>query len=240
MRDLRRAIEQHFDLDELHAVAFDLSIDWDDLSGQTKPIKVQSLIMHLARRGRLSELATVLTEERPLINLPQLPSSDQQIKDEKAVTPDPFLHYFEEMEALLKANNGYWEAIDRAKAVLLADELILKLRRKGSKSRIAAVIQYISARELSRILKPDFSHLDLSGLNMYGYNLSYANLFSTNLQGTELGKANLKYADLRNADLRWANLSGADIFGTVVLGAKYNLSTQWPNRHGFEGAILEE
>jgi hypothetical protein len=76
MRDLRRVIIQHFDLEELKAIAFDLSIDWDDLSGETKPTKVQSLIMYLARRGRLSELATILGEERPIINLPPLPSRE--------------------------------------------------------------------------------------------------------------------------------------------------------------------
>ena len=62
LRDLRRLLVELFDPEELEMLAFDLSVDWDELAGGTKSRKVQSFIMYLARRGQLESLLTLLRE----------------------------------------------------------------------------------------------------------------------------------------------------------------------------------
>jgi len=72
LRELQRLLIEHFDQEEMKVFAFDLAVDWADLAGETKKIKAQSLISHLARRGQLEDLAMLLREERPNISLPTI------------------------------------------------------------------------------------------------------------------------------------------------------------------------
>ena len=91
LRDLRRQMVALFNLGELSTLAFDLSVDWDSLEGGNIESKVQSLILYLARRGRLGDLLTLLREERSDANWPLVPSSGQQKKDENEITPASIL-----------------------------------------------------------------------------------------------------------------------------------------------------
>lgn len=72
LRDLRRSMVQYFEMDELETLAFDLAIDWGELSGNTKFTKSQSLIKYLAARGRLGDLLILLGEERPNVEWPDI------------------------------------------------------------------------------------------------------------------------------------------------------------------------
>lgn len=53
---LRQLIVTHFDSDEIESICFDLGIDYDSLSGDSKLKKVVELIQHCARTGRIVEL----------------------------------------------------------------------------------------------------------------------------------------------------------------------------------------
>lgn len=88
LRDLRRSIDEHFSLEEMQLLAFDLSVDWEVLPGATKPLKIQSLIMHLARQKRLDDLIQLIHEARPNAEWPEIATPDQQAKDEKMLIPD--------------------------------------------------------------------------------------------------------------------------------------------------------
>ena len=88
LRDLRRGMLNSFDQEELKIIAFDLSINWDDLSGDTRPTKANALILHFARRGELEELVALLREERPNIDWPNLPPSEKQTIDEQILNPE--------------------------------------------------------------------------------------------------------------------------------------------------------
>mgnify|MGYP002622752138 FL=1 len=69
---LRQGMVNHFSTNELQTLCFDLSLDWDELAGETKSLKVQAIIEHLKNRSRLAELMTVLYRQRPLVSWPDL------------------------------------------------------------------------------------------------------------------------------------------------------------------------
>jgi hypothetical protein len=60
LRRLRTILTGRFDEHGLRALAFDLGIDYDsDLAGETKDVRVISLITYLRQRGRLDELFAI-------------------------------------------------------------------------------------------------------------------------------------------------------------------------------------
>jgi nucleoside phosphorylase len=64
-RALRLAVTTAFDLRELRILVSDLDIDWDDIPGDTKAIKIIEIISYLKRRRRVSDLIRMIKVERP-------------------------------------------------------------------------------------------------------------------------------------------------------------------------------
>lgn len=62
---LRQLLAQYFDEDELHSLAFDLSIDYESLKGANKAGKARELVEYLDRHSRLDELAEIGPKLRP-------------------------------------------------------------------------------------------------------------------------------------------------------------------------------
>jgi hypothetical protein len=58
-------MDQHFNLDEIQLLCFDLGIDYEHLAGETKPKKIHELILMVVRNGLLPDLLELLVEERP-------------------------------------------------------------------------------------------------------------------------------------------------------------------------------
>ena len=56
---------QHYTLDGLKTLCFNLFIDFENLSGDTKNAKARELILQLERAGRLSDLEAALGREQP-------------------------------------------------------------------------------------------------------------------------------------------------------------------------------
>ena len=73
----------------------------------------------------------------------------------------------------------------------------------------------------------DLERADLREANLKGAKLKLADLKEADLRG-----ADLSGADLRGADLKWANLSKANLHGTLLIDAKYDNLTEWPD--GFD------
>ena len=72
--NLRDLLAHHFSLEELRALCFDLGIEAEDLPGEDRPGRAQSLIEYCLRRGRLPDLHRRCTELRPQVAWPELPS----------------------------------------------------------------------------------------------------------------------------------------------------------------------
>jgi hypothetical protein len=68
LRRLRQQILHRFDESELRTLSFELGILYDDLKGDTRQDKVGELLRHFVRHGRLDELVSALTAERPLVD----------------------------------------------------------------------------------------------------------------------------------------------------------------------------
>jgi len=62
---LHHFLTQHYTLDGLRTLCFNLFVDYDNLGGDTKIAKSRELILHLERAGRLAELEAALMREQP-------------------------------------------------------------------------------------------------------------------------------------------------------------------------------
>ncbi len=61
---LAKLLDDRFSKGELQGLCFDLGVDWDELSGDTKGAKARELIGYLQRRGRLDELVPAIRRAR--------------------------------------------------------------------------------------------------------------------------------------------------------------------------------
>ena len=61
--DLRRVLDERFDLEETKNLCLDLGIDFDSLRGEGK--KAREVVAHCQRHGRLGELAAIIASLRP-------------------------------------------------------------------------------------------------------------------------------------------------------------------------------
>jgi hypothetical protein len=66
---LRQILTEHFDLEELRTLCFDLEINFDGLRGEGQEAKARELIAFLQRRERLGQLASYIRQHRPDIKL---------------------------------------------------------------------------------------------------------------------------------------------------------------------------
>jgi len=82
IRLLRQQIGLHFDLEDLRLLTFDLGLDWDEIPGQRKSNRIQSLIYTVRHQDRLAELLTLLREERPSAVWPDRASLSQMAATE--------------------------------------------------------------------------------------------------------------------------------------------------------------
>lgn len=62
---LRHILVKYFNLSELQNLAFDLKVDYENLSGESKEDKGRELITYLERRGHISELVQMIHQVRP-------------------------------------------------------------------------------------------------------------------------------------------------------------------------------
>lgn len=216
LRDLRRQMVATFTLSELSVLAIDLSVDWETLEGVEKVSKVNAFILHQAHRGRLNDLVALLREERPLVDWPEIPPSEQQVRDEDEVVPDSVREaalqdYLEKMGTLVVQNRGAEDAGHDAQIAAIAGAYTASVIQRLDKRRVLVVIRFLGGMGLAselRVEDVDLSRVDLRSIQLRG----------ANLRGARLRGANLSKADLAGADLSGADLSGADLYGANFLG----------------------
>ena len=69
---LRQTLEDRLSDDDLRTLCFDLGVDYEDLPGQRKSIKIQELLMYFVRRKSISNLIEVGGQQRPDIPWPEI------------------------------------------------------------------------------------------------------------------------------------------------------------------------
>lgn len=65
LSDLRKLLAAHLSDDELESVIYDLGVDDGDIQADTRQGRARELLEWLDRRGRVSELVTLLRVQRP-------------------------------------------------------------------------------------------------------------------------------------------------------------------------------
>lgn len=70
--NLRSLMSCCFDINDLKVMCFDLGVDFDDLAGNKKSVKIISLIKHFQKNGGTAELINYLRRERPDVSWPEL------------------------------------------------------------------------------------------------------------------------------------------------------------------------
>ena len=61
---VHRFLVQHYDLDELHTLCFDLGANYDDLAGTTLSSKARELVLWAGRQRKLEQLLAALRDAR--------------------------------------------------------------------------------------------------------------------------------------------------------------------------------
>ena len=64
---VHRFLVQHYNLEELHALCFDLGVKYDDLAGATLSGKARELVLWAGRQRKLAELLAALHHDRPTL-----------------------------------------------------------------------------------------------------------------------------------------------------------------------------
>ena len=64
MQDLHRFIVDHYDLNELKTLCFNLGVNFDALPGDGTVAKARELVVYLGRRGKLERLVDALHQGR--------------------------------------------------------------------------------------------------------------------------------------------------------------------------------
>jgi hypothetical protein len=75
--NLRQALIEHFSLEELRTLCFDLGVNYDQLGGESIDGKARELLLHLRRDGRLSDLCPLLQQLRPHVAWAELVAASE-------------------------------------------------------------------------------------------------------------------------------------------------------------------
>lgn len=67
-RMMKRNLMDLFDLDELKSLSFDMDIDWDNLKGDIKELRIVEMVLYCERHGKKEELMTWCKKLRPHAN----------------------------------------------------------------------------------------------------------------------------------------------------------------------------
>jgi hypothetical protein len=68
LTDIRRNLIEHFNLDELRGLCFELGIRDEFIRGETLPARVDALLEYVGRHGRLPDLIKSVTHSHPSVN----------------------------------------------------------------------------------------------------------------------------------------------------------------------------
>lgn len=86
---LRKTLDTSFSINELQELMFDLGIDYEALSGDTKQGKTREIIEYFSRRERLDELVSYIQKLRPTVDVERLllPESSAPTSGSPAAPP---------------------------------------------------------------------------------------------------------------------------------------------------------
>lgn len=97
LTNLRDRIAEKFDLSEIKELCFEMGVSYDDLTGETKTVKIQSLLEYSERRGKKKFLLERLHQHRPTIDWNAIEGIN--VNDDTDESPYRGLEYFDVADA---------------------------------------------------------------------------------------------------------------------------------------------
>lgn len=209
---LRQLINHHYRSEDLRSLCTDLGLDYDRLPGDTKLLKVNTLLKQYDRKGQLSDLIISLRNKNPEVPWPETPIMKQphgySKRNGSKREPRSVLQYHLDKlkrqlmsKDLLPSQPG---SAEREQARVMTLKTLLRLDRHRKRE----LVQFLWK---SGLINGDEPVINLSGANLSKIDLSWTNLTQANLQNV-----NLERADLSLANFQEANLSGANLRGTLA------------------------
>jgi len=246
---LRQLINRHYRQDDLRLLCTDLGLDYDHLPGDTKLLKVNTLLRQYDRSGQLADLIIGLRSKNPEIPWPELPIMKQPQgysngNGSKGESRSVLQYHLDKLKRQLRSKDLLASepgSAEREQARLMTLKTLQRLDRRRKRE----LIQFLWESELINGDEPvinlsgaDLSRIDLSwttlaqvnlrNVNLARADLSLANLNDANLSGAILrgasARAQLVGADLVKADLRESNLAGARLTKANLAGAVLRLA----------------
>lgn len=246
---LRQLINRHYRLDDLRLLCTDLGLDYDRLPGDTKLLKVNTLLKQYDRTGQLADLIIGLRDKNPEIPWPEIPILKQpqeysKRNGSKRERRSILQYHLDKLKRRLKSQDllpSQPDSIEREQARMMTLKTLRRLDRQRKRELVQFLWEsgFITGDEpVINLSGADLSKIDLSRTNLTQANLRYVNLERadlslTNLQDAKLSGANLRGvsaraqfvgADLVKADLRESNLAGARLTRANLAGAVLRLA----------------
>jgi uncharacterized protein YjbI with pentapeptide repeats len=199
-QQLRQSIGQHYDLDELRHLVFDLSVDWDELAGDTKSARIIALLELLGRDGRIPDLMDLLRQRHPAVDWPE-PDLETAIIEQvrQGATPD------------LSGT--------RLRLVVLNGVNLRGVNLRSADLRWASFY-------LANLYQADLRDADCRWTKFRKANLSQADFRGAKFKWTDLRLADLRGAKISVEQLQQAKLNGATLPNGRLFNPNYPLSEQ--------------
>lgn len=77
LTQLHNLLNQHFNLEDIYTLCFQLNIDYESVEGKNKPSYIRELLLALGRNDRLEELLIIVQQQRPKVEWPAVPEDFQ-------------------------------------------------------------------------------------------------------------------------------------------------------------------
>ena len=243
---LRQLINRHYRPDDLRLLCTDLGLDYDHIPGDTKLIKVNTLLKQYDRTGQLADLIIGLRDKNPEVAWPEIPFKKQpqgydKRNGSKHETRSVLQYHLDKLKRQLKSKDllpSKPGSAEREQARVKT----LKTLRRLDRHRKRELVQFLWE---SGFITGDEPVINLSGADLSKIDLSWTNLVQANLQNVNLEGADLSLADLQEANLSGANLRGvlarAQFVGADLVKAdlrESNLAGAKLTRANLAGAVL--
>ena len=242
---LRHLIISKYESEDINRLAASMGIDFDQLPGETKQQKIDSLLTKSAQDGKLADLIRELGKQNPKNAWMALFSPTEEVGKPPTAQNGHSRRQISSQDRLEKisadllsadlSDNESRDEILHALEIQVRDgfsnigvrqrrKLLEFLYEKGFIDRECPILSLQDA---------DLSHTDLSWVNLTGaflrdMNFKQADLSLSRLSGADLSGSNFRGARLKSflvgamlikADLREANLSGAKLANASLAGS---------------------
>lgn len=155
--ELRRILDTRYSLEEIRELTFDLMVDYEALSGDTKSSKARELIAYMERRGRLLELELILTGQQ----LKEAVYNPYTGHSGRPVTPPNFVG----REDIIREIHRYWQGDGELPPIILYGH-----RRMGKTSILRNLNPEKNPNIILTLLDmQDVALVDNTGQLLYGF-----------------------------------------------------------------------